>query len=130
MESIRSGSIEMTWDPVSRLALIRFERDTHATGQDARMLVETLARWIGTDRRPFGLLGDGGRLSGLDAEYRSVWASFFKEHREDSHVAFFNMGTFIRIAAEMFRIGTGLRVRAFASEADARSWLRDMGIAA
>jgi hypothetical protein len=130
IEKASSGAAEMTWDPRSRLATIRFERSTRATGDDARTLVGSLTRWIGTDSRPFGLLGDGARLSGVDAEYRSVWAEFFRHHRDDSYVAFFNMNPVIRIAAEMFRIGTGLRIKAFAGEEAARSWLRDMGIAA
>jgi hypothetical protein len=130
MDKITSGSIEMTWDSESRLAFLRFESETRATGKDAVVLVDALTRWIGADRKPFGLLGDGGRLGRVDAEYRSVWRKFFREHREDSCIAFFNMSPFIRIAAEMFGIGTGLRLKAFADEGKARSWLREMGISA
>ena len=130
MDKITSGTIEMTWDSKSRLAFIQFERDTHATGEDAVMLVDALTSWIGTDRQPFGLLGDGGKLAGVDAGYRSVWGKFFQQHRGDSYIAFFNMSPIIRIAAEMFGIGTGLRLKAFADEGKARSWLREMGIAA
>jgi hypothetical protein len=129
MNKITSGTIEMTWDSESRLAFIRFESETHATGKDAVMLVDALTRWIGTDRRPFGLLGDGGRLAHVDAEYRSVWGKFFRQHREDSYIAFFNMGPLIRIASEMFGIGMRLQLKAFANEAQARAWLRKMGIA-
>lgn len=130
LEKITVGSIEMDWHAGTRLAVIRFARETHATGKEAVLLVEALTRWIGTDGRPFGLLGDGGNLRGVDAEYRSVWGTFFKQHRGDSHVAFFNMGPVVRIAAEMFRIGTGVQVKAFADEAGARSWLREKGIPA
>lgn len=130
MDKVTRGSIEMTWDSEARLALLRFESATRATGKDAVVLVDALTRWIGTDRKPFGLLGDGGRLAGVDAEYRSVWGKFFRQHRDDSFIAFFNMGPIIRVAAEMFRIGTGLRLKAFAGEDEARSWLREMGIAA
>jgi hypothetical protein len=128
MDKITSGSIEMTWDSESRLAFLRFETETSATGKDAVALVEALTRWIGTNRKPFGLLGDGGRLGRVDAEYRSVWRKFFQEYREDSYIAFFNMSPIIRVAAEMFRIGTGLRLKAFADEGQARSWMREMGI--
>jgi hypothetical protein len=120
----------MTWDVETRLAVIRFERETQATGKDAVVLVDALTGWIGTEGEPFGLLGDGGRLSGLDAEYRSVWGKFLRQHRADSRVAFFNMNAIVRIAAEMFRIGTGLRLKAFAGEAEARAWLRENGIPA
>lgn len=130
MDKITSGTIEMTWDPEARLAFIRFESETRATGKDAVALTDALACWIGTDRKPFGLLGDGGRLANLDAEYRAVWGKFFRQHRDDSYIAFFNMGPMIRIAAEMFGIGTGLRLKAFADEEAARSWLRGKGIAA
>jgi hypothetical protein len=40
------------------------------------------------------------------------------------------MGPIVRLAAEMFRIGTGLKLKAFADEASARAWLRTMGIRA
>lgn len=130
MERVTTGPIEMTWDPESRLAEIRFERDTQATGKDAIVLVDALAGWIGTQGRPFGLLGNGGKLSGLDAEYRSVWGRFLRQHRDDSFTAFFNMNAAVRIAAEMFRLGTGLRLKAFADERDARAWLRENGIPA
>jgi hypothetical protein len=130
MERVTTGPIEMTWDRDARLAVIRFEREAQATGKDAVVLVDSLTGWIGTDGVPFGLLGDGGKLSGLDAEYRSVWGSFLRQHREDSYTAFFNMKAVIRIAAEMFRIGTGLRLKAFAGESDARAWLRENGIPA
>lgn len=129
-DNITSGAIEMTWDSESRLAVLRFERDTRATGKDAVVLVDALTHWIGTDRKPFALLGDGGRLGGVDAEYRSVWGKFFRQHRQDSRIAFFNMSPLIRIAAEMFRIGTGVRMKAFADEESARSWLREMDVAA
>jgi hypothetical protein len=130
MERILTGAIEMTWDPEARLAVIRFERATQATGKDAVVMVDAMTGWIGTEGKPFGLLGDGGRLSGLDAEYRSVWGRFLRRHRGDANVAFFNMNAIVRIAAEMFRIGTGLRLKAFVTEADARAWLRENGIAA
>lgn len=130
MENVRTGSIEVTWDPESRLAVLWFERKTRATGKDAAVLVDAMTRWVGSDGRPFALLSDGGKLAGVDAEYRSIWARFFRQHRDSSWIAFFNMNVFIRIAADMFRIGTGIQMKAFADETAARSWLRERGIAA
>lgn len=124
---VKLGTIELAWDPEVRLAVLRFERETRATGRDGVALVAAMDRWVGTGK-PFGLLGDGGRLSGVDAEYRSVWGRFLRQHRDCCYLAFFNMGTVIRVAAEMFRVGTGLQVKAFADEGEARSWLRKMGI--
>lgn len=130
MDKVTVGAIEMTWDSESRLALLRFERETHGTGKDAENLIEALARWVGSDGKPFALLGDGSKLTRVDAAYRSSWSKFLQHHRADCCVAFFNMNPVIRIAAEMFRIGTGLRLKMFAREEEARSWLRGMGIAA
>lgn len=130
MDKITVGSIEMIWDSESRLAVLRFERESHATGEDAEKLIGALARWIGTDGKPFALLGDGAKLAGVDAAYRSLWGKFLQQHRKDCYIAFFKMNPFIRVAAEMFRIGTGLRLKTFAHEEEARSWLREMGIAA
>jgi hypothetical protein len=127
---ITSGAMEMTWDPGQHLAEVHFTAETNATGEDAAVLVEALRRWIGTDAEPFGLLGDGAGLRNLDAQYRSVWGDFLRQHREEVCVAFFNLGPVTRIAADLFRIGTGLRLKTFAQEDEARSWLRGMGIAA
>jgi hypothetical protein len=128
LETITVGSIEMDWDADTRLATLRFIRESHAWGKAAILLVEALTRWIGTDGRTFGLLGNGDKLSGVDAEYRSVWGNFFREHRRHCYIAFFNMKPVVRIAAEMFRLGTGVQLKAFADETDARSWLRQKGI--
>lgn len=130
VDRVTSGAIQMDWHPEIRLATISFRQETTATGADAIILVDALAAWIGSKGEPFGLLGDGGRLSGLDAEYRSVWGKFLREHRDQAVVAFFNMNAIVRIAAEMFRIGTGLRLKAFGHEHEARAWLRENGILA
>lgn len=130
MDKITVGSIEMTWDAESRLAFIRFESETRATGKDAVVLVDALTSWIGMDGKPFGLLGDGGSLAGVDAEYRSVSGRFFQQHREESYIAFYNMSILIRVAAEMLGLGSGLRLKAFAHEHEVRSWLREKGIPA
>lgn len=130
LESITVGSIEMDWDADTRMATLRFTRESHATGKEAVLLVEALTRWIGTDGRTFALLGDGDRLGGIDADYRSMWGTFFRQHRGECYIAFFNMKPVVRIAAEMFRIGTGVQLKAFANETDARSWLRQKSIPA
>jgi hypothetical protein len=131
MEStITVGPAEMTWDAGSRLAVLRFEREMRATGTDAEKLIEALTHWIGAEGRPFALLGDGGNLAGVDAAYRASWGKFLRQHRAECSIAFFNMSPVVRIAAEMFRIGTGLQLKAFAREGEARAWLQQRGIAA
>jgi hypothetical protein len=131
VEKVTSRGIALTWDLETRVAVLRFEHETRATGQDARVLVDAFRGWIGTGGEPFALLGDGDKLASIDAEYRSLWANFLIENRDRVHIAFFNMNPLIRIAADMFRLGTGLNIRAFGeNEEEARSWLRQQGIPA
>lgn len=130
MKTATSGTIQMTWDPEARLAVIRFERDTHGSGRDAQVLVIALEAWVGADRKPFGLLGDGGNLSSMDGDFRAAWGSFLRQHRHDCYVSFFNQSAVVRISADMFRLGTGLHLKSFAHEEQARAWLREMGISA
>ena len=124
------GTIAMTWDEEVRLASIRFTGATDATGEDAGRLVQALSRWIGGESKPFGLLGDGAGLRSVDAQYRSLWGAFLRRHRSEVYAAFFNMSAMVRVAAEMFGLGAGLRLRTFGGEAEARAWLRKAGIPA
>lgn len=127
VEKLASGTLEMTWDSETRLAVVRHAHETRAAGQDATVLVDALTRWIGMEGKPFGFLVDGAKAAGLDIEFRSTWARFFQQHREESVIALFNLSPMHRVVAEMFRIGTGIRLKAFADEASARAWLRQMG---
>jgi hypothetical protein len=130
MDRVAVRSIVMTWDPRGRLAHISFTAPTEATGEDARVLTEQLAAWVGPGQEPFGLLGDGGKLARLDAAYRSTWGRFFKAHRGHVHLGFYNMSPLVRLAAEMFRLGTGIDMKAFETEQEARAWLRQNAIGA
>jgi hypothetical protein len=130
MVMVTSGTIELTWDSAARLAVLRFTAETNATGKDAATLIEAFSGWIGAERKPFALLGDGARLRGVDAAYRSAWGKFLLQHRDDSYVAFFNMNALIRVAAEMFGIGARVRLKTFGDEPAARAWLRGVGISA
>lgn len=130
MERITVRSIVMTWEPKGRLAHIFFTAPTDAHGEDAQALTSQLTAWLGPTVQPFGLLGDGGKLARLDAAYRSTWGRFFKAHRDQAHLAFYNMNPVVRLAAEMFRLGTGIDMKAFATEEEARAWLRQHAIGA
>lgn len=130
METARADAIVLTWDPAVRLATIRFETETRATEAHAKALVAAMTSWVGPQPAPFGLLGDGRGLKSLDAGYRATWGDFLKRHAKEASVAFFHMGPVIRVAADMFRLGTGLKLKAFAAEDDARAWLRKAGIQA
>jgi hypothetical protein len=130
MERVQVRTIEMTWDPEARVAHIWFTAPTEGTGEDAKALVNVLQGWVGEERKPFALMGDGGKLGKLDAAYRKTWADFLKDHKKEALVAFYNQNPFIRVSAEMFRIGTGLNLKSFAKEEEARAWLRKAGIQA
>ncbi len=120
----------MLWDADSRLATIRFGGDAPLTQKDATVLLGALEGWIGTQKAPFAVLADARGVKSVDPEYRAMWSNFFREHDDHVYLAVFNIRPPVRIVVEMFRIATGMRMRAFADEGGARSWLREMGIAA
>lgn len=125
-----NDSTEITWDPESRLAVVRYPRETVITVENGALLVRVLTEWIGPDPAPFGVLADGVGVRGTDAHYRALAGNFYRKHRAVVSVALFNLRPALRILAEMFRIGTGAPFRCFADEASAREWLRQRGIAA
>jgi hypothetical protein len=127
---VANASMEMTWHPNSRLAVLQFAPGIHLGAKEGALLVDTLAGWIATDGKAFGLLADTKGVRGAASEYRVKTRDFFKLHRDSVHVAVTGMGPVIRVVSEMFRIGTGIQLKGFADEASARAWLRDKGIAA
>ena len=104
------------------------------TGADGATLVEALAGWI----RP--RLRSPSRAARLHARRsrgptrstgRAGARLLSASTGEHAFIAAVEMGPVIRvIALEMFRIGTGLRLKGFAHEAEARAWLRGQGIPA
>ena len=127
---VQRGCLELTWHPRSRLAVLRFTAETNLSGEHGQVLVEALGRWIGSSAAPFALLADVKGVSGTDADYRATMGRFLREHRDKAYIALFHLGPLIRMVAEMFRIGIGLRLKAFPDEEAARAWLRERGIAA
>jgi hypothetical protein len=130
LEKFSNESLEITWNPESRLVCLRFHRGAKGTREDAALIAGSMTVWVGSDGKPFGLLADARNLSGMETEYRAIMGGFFKQHRNHSVIAVYNMGPLIRVGAEMFRIGTGTQLKGFATEPEARSWMRKMGITA
>jgi hypothetical protein len=130
MITVSSPSTEITWDPSSRVARVRYSPGVSLTGADGPFLVEALTRWIGEAGEPFAVLADAKGLRGTDAEYRAAASHFFRRHRDHAFIALINLGPVIHVVVEMFRVGTGIQLKTFADEAEARSWLRTRGIAA
>jgi len=110
------------------VAVVHYSPDTNLVGEDATVLIGSLTGWIGTEERPFAILADAKGVRGTDADYRSKMGAFFKRHSKTTCIALTNMGPIIRIVTEMIRIGTGIRLKAFADDSAARAWLRGQGI--
>jgi hypothetical protein len=127
---VTTKSARIVWEPTSRVAVIHYSDGADLVASDGVDLVETLTNWIGTTTDPFGVLADTTGLHGTDGEYRAKAGSFFRHHRGTAFIALIKPGPVIQIVAELFRIGTGVQLKVFATEDAARSWLRTKGIAA
>jgi hypothetical protein len=130
---VKGGSTTLIWIPDSRLAVLRYDPGTTLRAADGVFLAQTLTRCIaesGESGEHFGVLADYTNGRATDAEYRAEAREFFQAHRDTACVAIFNASAVIRIAAELFRVATGIRLKALSDEVAARSWLRSMGIGA
>ncbi len=129
MDQIRTGCVEIQWNPETRLCFVRYHVGPKATAEDGRNLVAALSAWIGPGPKygPFAMLVDGGKIQGGQPGYRGVMGSFFKSHKQHVAFAIFDLGPILRIASEMFALGAGLNLKAFATETQAREWLRQEG---
>jgi hypothetical protein len=124
------ATMDLAWDPASRVAFMRCRPGAVFTGEAGEFLVGALAKWVGPAPAPFALLVDAAEVEKTTADYRAVLARFFRPRREVAAIAMYHMSPALRIATEMFSIGTGVPLRGFAAEAPAREWLRKRGIAA
>jgi hypothetical protein len=125
-----SKSIEIALHPETRLVEVRFAPNTSLTGPHGAVIVDALKSVMGAHGERFALFADAKGVSGTDAEYRAVTGRFFGQHRDMARIALINLGPFIRIVAEMFRVGIRLQMRTFDDELSARAWLRTQGIGA
>jgi hypothetical protein len=119
METVTCDSTEIAWDAAARVAKIRYTLGITLTGKDGVFLAESLDRWVGKEKKPFGILADAKGLKGTDAEYRSRASAYFRQHRATAAIALINLGPVIAILVDMFRIGTGVRLKAFPDEEQA-----------
>jgi len=129
-EVVKVGTISLSWDPGPRLAVMSFSEPTIGTGPAAASLVEAMKRWVGTDSRPFGFLVDAKNNPSVDIQWRSTWSTFYRVHKDSAVIAVFSMGAMARVAAELFRLAIGLKLKGFSQEGEARDWLRTQGIRA
>ena len=122
-------STEITWSPRERLARVRYGSGITLRGEDGDFLTDSLRGWIGSDRRPFAVFADAAGLRASDAEYRAKASSFFRAHRDVAFIAIVNVGPLVHVMIELFRVGTGVQLKTFPRESEARAWLRTKGIA-
>lgn len=69
------------------------------------------------------LLVDGRNVVDAHPAYRQRVGAWFKANRSRVRMACHGMSPFVTVMATLFARGTGLPLRAFRSEADARAWL-------
>ena len=126
-DMITSHSMDLALYPASCLVVLRFVAAVSLTGKHGETLVDALRRVI-VDGERFALLADAKEVRGTDGDYRAVTGKFFGQHRDNARIALVNLSPVIRVVAEMFRVGIGLRMKTFSDEAAARVWLRTQGI--
>jgi hypothetical protein len=119
----RVGPVLLTWSPEERLARLSFVEPGVGGRTEAEVLAQQLEEW--TDGGPFGVLVDCSDIVDADAGWRSVFGQWFRDRRERGRIAWFNANPRVRLLVLMFRKGTGVHGRAFATEAEARAWLED-----
>jgi hypothetical protein len=129
MVKVTSPSTEISWSPEERVAGVRYTPGITLTIHDGDFLVDALTGWIGTKGQPFAVLADAAGLQGTDGAYRARASGFFRQHRDTAFIALINLGPVIHVVVELFRVGTGIQLKTFASETAARAWLRTKGIA-
>src|ERR1700733_1190540 len=117
MLNVTNATTEISWSPEERVAGVRYAPDATLGSEDGDFLVESLRGWIGTEGVPFAIFADAAGLRATDAEYRAKASRFFRQHRETAFIALINLGPVIQVVVELFRVGTGIQLKTFPSEA-------------
>lgn len=128
VEEERSGPVVLTWDPARRLARLGFAELGVGGRRHAEELSRQLDAWAGSTE-PFSMLVDCSDIVDGDAGWRAVWGEWFRARREVVTLAWFDANARVRLLILMFRKGTGVHGRAFATEEEARSWLEEEALA-
>lgn len=116
--------------PRGRMVEVSFAAEMNLSARHAVALVSALRDVVGNDSAPFGLLVDGARLRDVDADYRAVAATFFRQHSRAACLAFYNLRPVLRVLVEMFSLAVQVHAKAFPDEGAARAWLKVRGIEA
>lgn len=132
--SVDLNGIELTWWPSDRLARMAFSEDNQTPdGADARIVSAQLEQWV-AGGEPWGFLVDCSSIETAQAGWRNLFSKFFNEHRVASRIAWYGASPHMQVVIRMF--ATGLRASGpligepFATEDEARAFLREQGIPA
>jgi hypothetical protein len=127
---VSTDKLQIRWDPGTRVAVARVEPGVRLGAKDAADLVNAVTGWTSTSSsQPFAVLADGGGGHETDGKYRATLSTFIRGHGETATVTFYNLGPHLDIVVEMLRVGTGIPVHAFATQEEARAYLRSRGFA-
>ncbi len=130
LDQVKTASLDMTWDATTRVCVARVTPGAQLGGDDGADLVGAIERWIGENPAGFAVLADGGGGHDTDRAYRAALSRYFRRRIDIAYVAFFGLSTVLRVIVEMLRVATGMRLRVFSTEAEARAWLREQGFTA
>jgi hypothetical protein len=124
---VQAGPVALAWDEGARLATLRFVEHGVGSGPEAERLTGRLRQWVDEQPGgPFRLLVDCSEMVDVDAAWRSIWGDVFKQVRDRAVVGWFNANPRVRLAIIMFKKGTGVAGEAFATEAEARTYLEQV----
>lgn len=123
--TVTAGTMELTWDPATRVARLR--QSGEGTGAQALVFIQSLTEWIGHDGTRFALLADAGTADEKMADWRTEWGNFYVSHREDGVIAVFGASPAVQAAGALFAAGVGVRLKMFGSQDEALAWLRETG---
>jgi hypothetical protein len=130
LDRLKTASLDMTWDPVARVCVSRVTPGANLGREDGETLVGAVDRWSSGSPARFAVLADGGGGHQTDRAYRATLSRYFRRRIDVATIAFFGLGTVLQVVVEMLRIATGMHLRVFSTEAEARAWLREEGFAA
>ena len=126
MDGFDIDGVVYTWDADKRILRNTFRPGTVATRPKAIRVVQILKEWMCADPSPYALLCDGEGVAEIDAGYRQEFARLF-ETCPNVTLAVYNFPVDLAMIPILFQIATRVNLKAFRTEAEAESWVRNEG---
>lgn len=121
---IDHDGIRVQWDARRRIVEFRYADDTRLTPDAADVIIPRVARWV-EDGHPYGILVDASDTVASNEGWRRRWAAFHKSHASRVHIAVFKAGPFIQGYLLIYTTWSGVPLRCFHTEREARAWLAE-----